>query len=109
MSVLLIAVVVFGLKNEMVTGEAAALLTILIDIAGFNAIEGHMNIGILIALFVIAILTAPRSRATKTSRYSRTQRDLGQHTRGVPTLTAMHPWPPTGSSVVQALNTSGVV
>jgi hypothetical protein len=70
MVALLIAVVVFGLKNELVTGEAAALLAILIDIAGFNAIEGHPSIGILIALFVTAIVTAPRSQAVLTHRYA---------------------------------------
>jgi hypothetical protein len=58
--ILLIAVVAVGVKNELVTGEAAALLTMIIDMGTFNTIEGHPNIGVLIALFVIAIVTAPQ-------------------------------------------------
>ena len=38
-------------------GEAATLLTILVAIAGYNAIEEHRIVIILISLFVIAILT----------------------------------------------------
>jgi hypothetical protein len=64
MVALLIAVVVFGLQNELVTGEAAAVLTILVDIGGFNAIEGHRPVLILIGLFAISIITAPRSVVT---------------------------------------------
>jgi hypothetical protein len=80
LSLLLIAVVVVGLKNDLVTGEAAALLAILVDISGFNAIEGHPNVGVVIMLFVIAIITAPRSAATVTSRHKRTQLDVGRST-----------------------------
>jgi hypothetical protein len=63
MVALLIAVVVIGYHNELVIGEATALLAILIDMAGFNAIEDHRPLLILLALFVIVILTAARSPA----------------------------------------------
>jgi hypothetical protein len=75
MVTMLLAVVVVGLKNEQVTGEAAALFTILIDMGTFNTIEGHTNIGILLALFVIVIVTAPRGAAAATVRYLRTEGD----------------------------------
>jgi hypothetical protein len=61
MVALLFAVIVIGLHNSAVIGEAAALLTILVDIAGFNAIEGHPDVGLLIALLAIAVITAPRT------------------------------------------------
>jgi hypothetical protein len=54
---LLIAPVVVGLQRRLVVGEAAALLTVLIDIAGFNAVEGHTSVLILIALLTISIFT----------------------------------------------------
>jgi hypothetical protein len=69
MVALLIAVVVFGLQNELVTGEAAALLTILVAIGGFNAIEGDKPLLIVIALFVIAIISTARSVATTDGPY----------------------------------------
>jgi hypothetical protein len=65
MVALLGAAVVFGLQNPLVTGEAAALLTILIAMGGFNAIEGHPPVGMLIAMFMIVIVTAPRSRSSR--------------------------------------------
>lgn len=81
--VLLFAVVVVGLKNELVTGEAAALLTILVSMAGFNAIEGHKPVIILIALFVVAILTAPRQRdASRGHRSRATDHSLLGHQAG---------------------------
>ncbi len=80
---LLIAVVVYGLQNELVTGEAAALLTILIDIGGFNAIEGHKPTLILIALFLIAIITAPRPVGTATTHNSLADEQLGHRQRVV--------------------------
>lgn len=64
---LLIGIVVFGLQHDAVVGEAAALLTILVDIAGFNAIEGHKPLLILIALLAILILAAPRRSAKLSS------------------------------------------
>ncbi|HLM86625.1 MAG TPA: O-antigen ligase family protein [Solirubrobacteraceae bacterium] len=68
---LLIAVVAFGLQNELVRGEAAALLTILVSMAGFNAIEGHKPVMILIALLVIVILTAPRHKSIRRAHNGR--------------------------------------
>ncbi|HEY1834203.1 MAG TPA: O-antigen ligase family protein [Solirubrobacteraceae bacterium] len=59
----LLSVVAIGLRNDAVAGEAAALLTILVAMAGFNAIEGHKPTMILIALLCISILTAPRVRS----------------------------------------------
>jgi len=61
MVALLATVVIFGVQNELVVGEAAALLTILVDIGGFNAVEGHRPVLILIALLAISVITAPRS------------------------------------------------
>lgn len=66
MIALFVATVVFGLQNPLVTGEAAGLLTILIAMAGFNAIEGHPPVGMLIAIFMIVIITAPRARLSPT-------------------------------------------
>lgn len=54
---LLGSVIVAGLRVESMVGEAATLLTILVAIAGYNAIEEHRIVIILISLFVIAILT----------------------------------------------------
>jgi O-antigen ligase len=54
---LLAAPIVVGLQTPLVVGEAAALLTILVDIAGFNTIEGHTSVLVLIALLTISILT----------------------------------------------------
>jgi hypothetical protein len=59
----LLSVVAIGLRDDATAGEAAALLTILVAIAGFNAIEGHKPALILIALLSISILTAHRTRA----------------------------------------------
>jgi hypothetical protein len=58
----LLSVVAIGLRDDATAGEAAALLTILVAIAGFNAIEGHKPVLVLIALLSISILAAPRSR-----------------------------------------------
>jgi O-Antigen ligase len=57
---LLVAPVVAGLQRPLVVGEAAALLTILVDIAGFNTIEGHTSVLVLVALLMISILTGVR-------------------------------------------------
>ncbi len=57
----LLAVVAAGIRNPAVVGEAAALLTLLVDIASFNAIEGHPEVGLIIALLVVAIVTSPRA------------------------------------------------
>ncbi len=57
---LLLAIVVTGIRKPAVVGEAAALLTVLVDIAGFNAIEGHAEVGLVIALLAVAIVTSPR-------------------------------------------------
>jgi len=65
---LLIAIVVVGLQSALVTGEAAALLTILVAIAGFNAIEGHVVVLVLIGLFAISIITGRESSATSAAR-----------------------------------------
>jgi hypothetical protein len=59
---LLLSVVAYGLRNDAVTGETAALIALLIDISGFNAIEGHTNVTILISLLVIAVVSTPRPR-----------------------------------------------
>lgn len=53
---LLVGVVVVGLKRGPPAGEAAALLTIMVSMAGFNAIEGHKPVLILISLLAAAIL-----------------------------------------------------
>jgi hypothetical protein len=58
---LLLAPVFLGLQKASVVGEAAALLTILVDIAGFNAAEGHTPVLVLIALLMISIVTGTRS------------------------------------------------
>lgn len=73
---MLVAVVVIGLRNELITGEAAALLTILVDMAGFNAVEGHKPLILLIALFVIVIITAPRQRSAPRDRHLPRVRDV---------------------------------
>jgi hypothetical protein len=57
---LLGSIIVIGLRCPLVLGEAAGLLTIMVDIAGFNAIEGHRATLVLIGLFVMAILTGAR-------------------------------------------------
>jgi hypothetical protein len=59
----LLSVVAIGLRNDATAGEAAALLTILVAMAGFNAIEGHKPTLILIALLCVSILAAPRARS----------------------------------------------
>jgi O-Antigen ligase len=56
--VLLLLPVIVGLRNGLVVGEAAALLTILVGITGYNAIEGHPSMLVLIGLFIASILTA---------------------------------------------------
>lgn len=58
--VLLGSLIVIGLRANPVIGEAAALLTIVVAIAGYNAIEGHRMVIILISLLTIAILTGFR-------------------------------------------------
>jgi hypothetical protein len=60
---LIVAMIVFGLQNDLVIGEAAALFTVALDIAGFNAIEDHKSVLVIIGLFIISIVTAPRSPA----------------------------------------------
>lgn len=55
--VLLGAVVVIGLQSAEVLGEAAALTTILVAAAGFNAIEGYSSLLVLVGLFVISTLS----------------------------------------------------
>lgn len=54
---LLMAVVVVGLRGGAAVGEALALLTLLIDIGGYNAIENYRPLLIVIALLLVAILT----------------------------------------------------
>jgi hypothetical protein len=61
MLTLLITVVLLGIRSGHVTGEAAALLTILVGMAGYNAIEGDTPLLVLIALFVISVITGARS------------------------------------------------
>jgi O-antigen ligase len=57
MCALLMGPVILGLQSRLVAGEAAALLTVLVDIAGFNTIEGHTSVLVLMGLLMIAILT----------------------------------------------------
>ncbi len=65
LSILLLAVVIVGIRSGTVTGEAAALFAILVDMASFNAIEGHRPLLILIALFVISIVTGAGASAAR--------------------------------------------
>jgi O-antigen ligase len=53
-----VAPVAIGLRRRHTLGEAAALLALLVDIGGFNAIESHPAILILIALLSICILAS---------------------------------------------------
>jgi polysaccharide biosynthesis protein PslJ len=55
---LLLSLVLIGLRTHAAIGEGAALLTLLVDIAGFNAIEGQRIVLVLLALLAMAILTA---------------------------------------------------
>jgi hypothetical protein len=67
---LLIAIVVLGLQNDLVVGEAAALFTLAVDIGGFNAIEDQKSVLVIIGLFIISIITAQRSFATSQGDYA---------------------------------------
>jgi hypothetical protein len=68
---LLGSLIAIGLRVKLVIGETAALLTVVVAIAGYNAIEGHRMVIILISLLTIAILTGVRD-------------SLGQHSRRQP-------------------------
>jgi hypothetical protein len=65
---LLLSVVISGLQIPLVVGEAAGLLTILVDIAGYNSIEGHRATLVLIGLFMMSILTAAHVVAIRRSK-----------------------------------------
>jgi hypothetical protein len=54
---LLAAILITGLRTPPSVGEAAALAALLVDIGGYNAIQGQRSVLVLIALFTIAILT----------------------------------------------------
>jgi len=63
---LLGTVVIVGIRHASTTGEAAALLTILVAIAGYNSIEGSPSVLLLIALLVVAILTGAAAESQST-------------------------------------------
>jgi hypothetical protein len=70
LGVLLLAAIVFaGLRTPLLVGETAALVTLLIDIGGYNAIEGQRSVLVLISLLSVAIITgADAVRGRLTSR-----------------------------------------
>jgi O-antigen ligase len=75
---LVVAVVIRGIRSRLATGEAAALLTILVHMGGFNAIEGHSAILILIALFVVSTLTQAKMARQQLSPIISGERTFGR-------------------------------
>ncbi len=69
---LLGTIVILGLRDASSAGDAAALLTILVAIAGYNAIEGSPPLIVLLALFAISILTHVSSKRTARAQHVRT-------------------------------------
>jgi len=69
---LLMGPVILGLRNQLVVGEAAALLTIMVDIAGFNTLEGHTSVLVLMGLLMIAIFTGVDANRAESRSDART-------------------------------------
>jgi hypothetical protein len=55
--ILLLAIVITGLRTPLMVGETAALAAILVDIGGYNAIQGQRPVLVIISLLIISIIT----------------------------------------------------
>lgn len=58
---LLLTIVGVGLRHAAVVGEAAALLTILVDLGGYNGLQAVRPVLVLISLLTIAIFSGRRA------------------------------------------------
>jgi hypothetical protein len=63
---LVLSSVAAGLRNRASVGEACALLTILIAVGGYNALEGHMGSLVIIGLFMASIAATHRGESAST-------------------------------------------